>query len=70
MDLELFEERTTQVSLILELLHENALLIEALQILNNADLFSRVDFFIILEKFLHNFLKHALLRCVFRLRYK
>ena len=65
VNFELFEERPAQIPLILELLHEGALLVDALQVFNDADLFSRINLLIELKKFLDDLFEHALLSSVF-----
>ena len=70
MDFEFFEKCPPQVPLLLELMHERAVLIDALKLLDNADFFASVDLLIILDQLGDNLLKHALLGGVLRLRHE
>ena len=47
--------------LVAKLLHKGALLIDALQVLNNADLLSTVDLFVVLEQLCNDLFEHGLL---------
>ena len=56
--------------LIAKLLHKGALLINTLQVLNNADFLSTVDLLIVLEQLCNDLFKHGLLCNILRLWHK
>ena len=68
VDFELLEEGTPHVPLMRELLEEWALLVQALKVLDHADLLSTIHLLVILEQLLHNTLKDGLLGRVLRCR--
>ena len=65
MDFEFFKEGASKMLLILELLHEDAVRINLLQVLDDTDLFALIDLLIVFKKLLDNLFEHALLSCVF-----
>ena len=65
VDFEFLEEGASKVLLILELLHEDAVRINLLQVLNNTDLLALIDLLIVFKKLLDNLFEHALLSSVF-----
>ena len=60
MNLEFLVERLAQMLLVFVLLDEGAPLIDALEVLNNANLASIVHFFVVLEQLVDNLFVHGL----------
>ena len=65
MDFEFLEEGASKVLLILELLHEDAVRINLLQVLDDTDLLALIDLLVVFKKLLDDLLEHALLGCIF-----
>ena len=65
MDFEFFKEGASKMLLIVELLHEGAVGVDLLQVLDDANFFALIDLLVVLKKFLDNLFKHALLGSVF-----